>query len=103
MPRVERMTLMKWMQVFRRRGRADDFVRSLTSTVEILPTTLCPLSTTARDETPSLSSRVSASVRGLSPLVFCQYAWVPRCERSSYLIDTTSFDPIFRSRRYCEY
>ena len=55
---------MKWVQVFRRRGREDDFVRSLTSTVEILPMTFLPLSTTAIDEIPSLRSKVSASVRG---------------------------------------
>lgn len=40
MPRVDRMTVMKWMQVFRRSGRDDDFVSSLTSTLDILPITL---------------------------------------------------------------
>ena len=40
MPRVERMTVMKWMQVFRRSGRDDDLVSSLTSTLEMLPITL---------------------------------------------------------------
>jgi len=28
MPRVERMTEMKWMQVFSKRGAEDDVVRS---------------------------------------------------------------------------
>jgi hypothetical protein len=40
MPRVERMTVIKWMQVFRRSGREEDLVRSLTSTLEMLPMTL---------------------------------------------------------------
>lgn len=67
-PRVLNMTEMKCMHVFRRRGRLDDFVRSLTSTVEILPTTLCPLSRTGNELTPSLSKSVNASVNGWSPL-----------------------------------
>ena len=62
------MTLMKWMHVLRRSGNDDDFVRSLTSAVEILPMTLRLLSRTARDETPSSMRRVSASINGLSPL-----------------------------------
>ena len=61
---------MKCMQVFRSNGSDDDLVRSLTSAVEILPTTLEPLSRTAKDETPSFSSRVNASVKGLSPLFY---------------------------------
>lgn len=69
MPRVDRMTLMKWMHVLRRRGREDDLVSSLTSTVEMLPITFLALSRTASDETPSLSNRVSASVKGRSPLL----------------------------------
>jgi hypothetical protein len=68
MPRVERMTLMKWMQVLRRRGSDDDLVRSFTSTVEILPMTLLPLSRMAREDTPSSMRRVRASIKGLSPL-----------------------------------
>lgn len=68
MPLVERITLMKCMQVLRSRGREDDFVRSFTSTVEILPITLRALSSTASDETPSFMRSVRASVKGLSPL-----------------------------------
>lgn len=68
MPRVERMTLMKWMQVLRRRGSEDDFVRSLTSTVDMFPMTLLPLSIMAREDTPSSIRRVRASIKGLSPL-----------------------------------
>ena len=71
MPRVLSMTEMKCMQVFRKRGRLDDFVRSLTSTVEMFPTTLCPLSRTGKELTPSLSRSVNASVKGLSPLSHC--------------------------------
>ena len=68
MPRVLRITLMKWMHVFRSSGNEDELVRSLTSATEILPTTLEELSSTARDETPSFSNKVRASARGLSPL-----------------------------------
>ena len=68
MPRVERMTVMKWIQVFRRRGRDEDFVKSLTSTFEMLPTTLWLWSTTAKEETPSFRRRVRASASGRSPL-----------------------------------
>jgi hypothetical protein len=68
MPRVERMTEMKWIHVFRRRGKEEDFVRSFTSTLEMLPITLWLWSMTGRDETPSLSRSVSASKRGRSPL-----------------------------------
>ena len=67
-PRVDKMTLMKWMQVLRRRGSDDDFVRSLTSTVDIFPITLLPLSTMAKDDIPSSMRRVRASIKGLSPL-----------------------------------
>lgn len=56
------------MQELRSRGREDDLVRSLTSTVEILPTTLCWLSTTARDEMPSLFISSKALNNGASPL-----------------------------------
>lgn len=59
---------MKCMQVFRRRGREDDLVSNLTSTVDMLPMTLRALSRTARDDTPSLRSKVRASVKGRSPL-----------------------------------
>ena len=72
-PRVERMTLMKWMHVFRSNGSDEDFVRSLTSATEMFPTTLDALSTTARDETPSFRSNVSASARDLSPLRHSQH------------------------------
>ena len=40
MPRVESMTVIKWMQVFLRSGREEDFVSSLTSTELMLPMTL---------------------------------------------------------------
>lgn len=56
------------MQVFRSSGREDDFVRSLVSVVEMLPTTFEPLSRTAREETPSSRRSASASARGRSPL-----------------------------------
>jgi hypothetical protein len=67
-PLVERMTLMKWMQVLRSRGREEDFVNSFTSTVEMLPITLRLWSTTGSEETPSLRRSVRASERGRSPL-----------------------------------
>lgn len=57
------------MHVFLSKGREDDFVSSFTSTTEILPTTFEELSRTAKDETPSLRSKVKASARGLSPLL----------------------------------
>jgi hypothetical protein len=56
------------MQVFRSNGSDDDLVRSLTSTVEMLPMTLRALSSTANDDTPSSMRRVRASAKGLSPL-----------------------------------
>lgn len=40
MPRVDKMTVIKWMQVLRRRGREDDLVSSFTSTFEMFPITL---------------------------------------------------------------
>jgi len=40
MPRVDRMTVIKWMQVLRSRGREEDLVSNLTSTFEMFPTTL---------------------------------------------------------------
>lgn len=40
MPRVESMTVMKWMQVLRSRGKEVDLVSSFTSMLEILPMTL---------------------------------------------------------------
>lgn len=83
---------MKWMHVLWRRGSDDDLVRSfstfllatlgsgwgkirwhtLTSVVEMLPTTLEWLSTTAMDEIPSLFMSCSASQSCLSPLNLCQ-------------------------------
>lgn len=69
MPLVDRITVMKWMHVFRSSGREEDLVSSLTSTLEILPITLWLWSMTGRDETPSLRRRVRASKRGRSPLV----------------------------------
>jgi hypothetical protein len=74
MPRFERMYETKCMQVFLRRGSEEDLVRSFTSTTEILPTTFEELSMTANDETPSFRSRVKASAKGLSPLV-----WLAAC------------------------
>jgi hypothetical protein len=59
----------KWIQVLRSRGRDEDLVNSFTSTTEMLPTTLDELSMTAKDETPSLSSKARASAKGLSPLL----------------------------------
>ena len=80
---------MKWIHVFRRSGRDEDFVKSLTSTVEILPITLRALSMIARDDTPSSNSRVSASVKGLSPLV-CKYEYeVFNSGWNTYLMATT--------------
>jgi hypothetical protein len=62
------MMEMKWMQEDRRRGRDEERVRCLTSTVEMLPMTFCLLSVTAREETPSELRSSRAEVRGLSPL-----------------------------------
>ena len=59
---------MKCIHVDRRRGRELERVKCLTSTVEMLPTTLSLLSVTAREEMPSLLSSSNASVRGRSPL-----------------------------------
>jgi hypothetical protein len=84
MPRVERITLMKCMQVFRSRGSEDDFVNNLTSAVEILPMTLRALSRIASEETPSLRRRVRASVKGLSPLQLAgQHSSCPSGRRNS--------------------
>jgi hypothetical protein len=91
---------MKWMQVFRRRGREEDLVRSLTSTLEMLPITLWLWSMTGREETPSLRRRVRASKRGRSPLVDWSGVVSIEGECSTYLMATTSLEPIFRSRRF---
>ena len=39
MPRVERITEIKWIQVFSSNGADEDLVRSRTSTLEMLPIT----------------------------------------------------------------
>lgn len=52
-PRSDRMTEMKWMQVDFRRGMLLLFVSNLTSAVEMFPTTLKALSTTATLVRPS--------------------------------------------------
>lgn len=69
MPLLDKMTDMKWMHVLLSSGSEDDLVSSLVSTVEIFPTTLLALSSTARDDMPSSRSRAKASARGRSPLV----------------------------------
>lgn len=83
MPRLERMYETKWMQVFRRSGRDEDLVRSFTSTTDMLPTTFIVESSTASDDTPSLSSSVRASLSGLSPLQhsLAMYTGGRVCER----------------------
>ena len=51
-----------------RSGKLDELVRSLTSAIEIFPTTFNALSTTGTLVKPSLLMSWSASVKGLSPL-----------------------------------
>lgn len=46
-------------------------VKRRISAVEMFPTTLLPLSTTATDVRPSLDMRTRASARGASALEFC--------------------------------
>ena len=100
MPRVDRMTVMKWMQVLRRRGSDEDLVSSLTSTLLMLPITLALWSITGREETPSFRRSVRASARGRSPLrIVSKNVRNGEGEAEAHLIATTSFDPIFRSRR----
>lgn len=59
---------MKFIQDEFRSGALDVLVRCRTSLVEMLPTTLRPLSTTATLVRPSLCISVSASDRGASEL-----------------------------------
>jgi hypothetical protein len=59
------------MQVLRRRRSDEDLVRSLTSTMEILPMTFELWSKTGREEMPSFRSSVRASASGRSPLDEC--------------------------------
>lgn len=54
MPRSLRITEMKWIQLDLSNGKLLLFVRSLTSAVEMLPTTFNALSTTATLVSPSL-------------------------------------------------
>lgn len=64
-------------------------IRTFTSTLDILPTTLDWLSTTARDVKPSLFINLRASLRALSPLEGCQ-AYVPRehaFHKGMYVLD----------------
>ena len=67
-PRVDRITEMKWMQVFWSSGAEEDLVRRLTSEVLMLPMTLELASRTARDVMPSVSRSLRASTSGRSPL-----------------------------------
>lgn len=67
-PRSERMTEMKWMHVDLSSGKLLLFVSNLTSAVEIFPTTLKALSTTATLVNPSSLMSCRASERLLSPL-----------------------------------
>jgi hypothetical protein len=62
------MTDTKCSVVFFSNGRLAAFVRRRTSAVEMLPTTLRPLSTTATELRPSELMRVRASARGESAL-----------------------------------
>lgn len=68
MPLVDRITEMKCIHVLRSSGKEDDLVKSLVSVVEMLPTTLLALSSTASDDMPSSSSIARASASGRSPL-----------------------------------
>lgn len=68
MPRSVSMTVMKCMQVDWRSGMEAAEVRRRTSAVEMLPTTLEPLSTTATEVRPSLDMSTRASARGASAL-----------------------------------
>lgn len=67
-PRSFKITEIKCMQDDCSKGALAALVRSLTSTVEILPTTLRPLSTTATLVRPSLYIKVKASANSLSQL-----------------------------------
>jgi hypothetical protein len=67
-PLSESMTEIKCKQDDFKSGRLLVLVRCLTSTVEIFPTTLKALSTTATLVRPSSLINRSASVKGLSPL-----------------------------------
>lgn len=69
MPRSERTTVMKCMQVCWRRGMLAAEVRRRVSEVEMLPTTLEALSITAREDRPSLDIRTRASARVASALL----------------------------------
>jgi len=67
-PRSERMTETKCMQVDFSNGKLEELVSSFTSAVDMFPTTLFALSTTGTLVRPSLLMSWSASVKGLSPL-----------------------------------
>lgn len=71
MPRSVRITVMKCIQVDCSRGMEAAEVRRRVSAVEMLPTTLKPLSTTARDVRPSLDISTRASARVASALGSC--------------------------------
>lgn len=60
---------MKCMQDCLRSGALDEVVRCRTSLVEMFPTTLWPLSTTAILVSPSSNISINASDRGASELV----------------------------------
>jgi len=62
------MTEMKCKQVLWNRGRLAALMRSLTSAVDMFPTTFDALSTTATLVSPSWNIRVRASAKGLSEL-----------------------------------
>ena len=68
-PRSESMTDMKCMHDDLSKGALAALVRCFTSTEEMFPTTLRPLSTTATLLNPSVFMRSRASASGLSALV----------------------------------
>jgi hypothetical protein len=67
-PRSDKITETKCMQVDCSKGRLAELVKSLTSAVEMFPTTFDALSMTGTLVNPSLLISCSASVNGLSPL-----------------------------------
>lgn len=68
MPRSERITVTKCIQVDCSRGMEAAEVSRRVSAVEMLPTTLEPLSTTAIEVRPSWDMRTRASAREASEL-----------------------------------
>lgn len=108
MPRSERITVMKCIQVDCNKGMEAAEVSRRVSAVEMLPTTLEALSTTAIEVRPSWDIRTRASAREASALggdvsIVQDGRKDEEREKRTYLMAMICFDPICKSLKTAGY